>query len=387
MHIVRYNINNNNWGWNDKMLNIDQLYKYDEIKFIAKIQIIDIFDKNGNGQRENRQFIDSSSTDYHYKLMIGFIRIFVQRLLNKKNIIDIICRYYMDLKTFAFDFYQSSEKIKFETNGCNHHYLGDIFSYKNLMWMFESINYESHLKLLSIPDNISQIFLYYKIFSCDLLSSMTGISVLDKANLNTGSFIMTKDKSKMYKLSQFSFQINILKITDHQNHTIYEHSMTSKYLKNKYKLQWNINKKILNKCVDAYNGERFESERMINGSLWSLGIAPNGNNLNEKGNVIIFLQLCCLPTNIYSIEIDYILMYNQEIQYKETKQIMNYHKRSFIKWPSKTLNTNKLIKDIKRGQEIIINAHIIIRRKWKIDAMFITPRFEENKMIFIGNYD
>eukprot|EP01084_Bolivina_argentea_P299462 516201_1 len=70
---------------------------------------------------------------------------------------------------------------------------------------------------------------------------------------------------------------------------------------------WTINnRKLVNKILTCKNGELFESKpfRMAQ-LLWTIRLYPNGNNLNSKGSVKIFLKLVHMPYILDQIILSY----------------------------------------------------------------------------------
>eukprot|EP01084_Bolivina_argentea_P025922 48192_1 len=72
---------------------------------------------------------------------------------------------------------------------------------------------------------------------------------------------------------------------------------------------WNINdRKLLNKIVNAKNGERFYSDVFAIGELnWKIQINPNGWQKERMGSFDVYVKLLSLPTSWESVIINRII--------------------------------------------------------------------------------
>lgn len=69
----------------------------------------------------------------------------------------------------------------------------------------------------------------------------------------------------------------------------------------KQSIKWEIDKDLLEIMKESHIGKKYESD--VFNDIWAIGCCPNGPDMDDKGIVFIYLNLCGLPQNISKIKV------------------------------------------------------------------------------------
>ena len=158
-----------------------------------------------------------------------------------------------------------------------------------------------------------------------LHSTMSGVTDNDENNeyLRNASSSVAGSNDSLHSISTiattngdngvcitFSSFIQILRVNSkigYKRRTVYEKNLLycNEY---HFKLEWNISSNLLQTMYQCPMGKYFESDIFY--EMFNLRVSPNGisnGTNNNKGNVTLFLNLCCLPPKISKIRVKYVL--------------------------------------------------------------------------------
>eukprot|EP01083_Nonionella_stella_P022816 63076_1 len=393
-HIVKFDMDYNNWGWTDGTITTNELYDYDELTFKARIQFIELYDENGNEMSEMPWIEDTyhdektphECDDSHYELEVqttkvvtGFVRSNQSMLLVFDNIIGLITKFSMLImdQLFASSNLSKSQSMSFNMNPSNARYISEVFELYNLKWVLESYVATEHtyrtqhkfyhmmVTLCSMPSAVSHIVISYRIYCPQTMSSTTSLCILpdtsSKNELSSGPLLM---KSNDHEPMTFNCSIQILRIKDERNEILYEYPFNGGSEGQTYSFQWKIGSQMISKFAHSFKGQKYESEDIYY-ELFCVGIAPNG--LHEKGykpnGVILYLQLCCMPTGLSSItvrcEMECIEL---KIKTQSTEQNMGTNNDKFSKIQYRISRTQEFYKRIEQYdiKKLTINCKVNI---------------------------
>eukprot|EP01084_Bolivina_argentea_P113631 202506_1 len=287
-------------------------------------------------------------------------------------IISIITHFYPKMNGKLFCWHIDNPNIIKNFINAKHkqRFASDIFEMKNLKWYLSAYpngdrkegSCTVYLTLISFPSIWSKFICNYSIYCNQTRSSATYITTYTEKRSQSGRIagllsineIKNKYNNRQLNAITFSVNVNILQIYDkniidkgfENNHKhskkgllIYQYKLLStKGLKNKYIIIWNVNKFMVNEFLRSDAIKQYETD--VYYDMFCLAFCPNGGWRENAGQARLSLKLCCLPSEISKIKVKMeLLCVETETYYSDICDFGYDSKNTVRAWPTDMLLT------------------------------------------------
>eukprot|EP01083_Nonionella_stella_P046905 125597_1 len=303
-------------------------------------------------------------------IVFGFIRNADQ---NIPKLIQCICLLYvddyfmMDSGRYCWHIKDKQEIHKMFKAKIGDKFESSAFEIGKLKWIlhaypsgYNSIHsgsFKLYLKLLSsIPNEWKHIVICVRTQCTEIELLYTSIKLIKQDSripLWSNATLLLKDVIHL-DLDSLTFEIKmkILRIYVDTNKIFYQFSLHKYYRKSQY-LQWKLDKSLINSVKSGCRmGSSYESK--IYNQQWCITCCPNSN----KGNVILCLQLVCLPCNVAKLNVQYTLRCHEANIESTTVKVFEYEQgRSYGLWAASKMLS---FEQFKSYDSITLSADIMV---------------------------
>eukprot|EP01083_Nonionella_stella_P091140 254736_1 len=222
--------------------------------------------------------------------------------------------------------------------------------------------FDIFVKLLSLPPKWDHIIVRRTIECLESSSKYTCIATYEKdSSFGWCDGALSLKEVAQFKQLTFVIKITILRIELIENHQIFYEINTHLEYKQRYKIEWKIDKQLMHKMKASNTGKCYESEIDKDG-VWCIQCFPNGDNAASKGDVELYIQLCALPCDISKVEMRYTLSCVETLSRDTRVKEFDYDNDQSAKWSHDVLS----FESFKQYETLAFIAEINILNKYDL---------------------
>eukprot|EP01084_Bolivina_argentea_P144936 254185_1 len=323
------------YGW-DKYCSADKLKLCDSLDIICEIEIIDMYDKNGdpvefNGSKETKETLieDAVNSEEDEKKEYCNKKIIQKTYSSNKVSFDEITK----ITKYEWTIIQTNVN-KFKQLPSGSSIKSSYFiSEQNIKWYLECYpngdgtdkvgSCDLFLTLLSLPPKYKSVTVYFYLYCPQTNSYFEDVDVFEESEdccvwINASEIISTLQPDNDIV---FECGVRILKITNRNKHIIYEYPLSVSSIKKNKQITWSINNNLINTFRKSQYGKPINA-RLISATnnMFTIECYPNGICKTSKGYISLYLKVISYPMGVESM----VIKFNLKCPKMDESKI-NYH--------------------------------------------------------------